>query len=90
MVIGMATTQKVTVTLLIEQVEAIRELVDSGKTDSVSGFVQHAVHLALDDVSGWTAMLDAALAETGGPMSREEEAWADRILRAGPPEPGSG
>lgn len=80
MVVGMATTQKVTVTLHIEQVEAIRELVTVGKTDSVSGFVQHAVGLALDDVAGWAAMLREALDLTGGPITPEEEAWAEDVL----------
>lgn len=80
MVIGMATTQKVTVTLPVEAVEAIRGLVASGKADTVSGFVQHAVQVALDDVAGWGAMLAQALDETGGPMTPEERDWADQVL----------
>ncbi len=31
----------------------------------MSGFVQHAVAVALDDVAGWGAMLASALKETG-------------------------
>lgn len=80
MVVGMATTQKVTVTLQIEQVEAIRELVSAGRADSVSGFVQHAVALALDDVAGWATMLEEALDLTGGPMTAEEQAWVEGVL----------
>ena len=80
MVIGMASTQKVTVTLPIDAVDAIRNLVMEGRADSVSGFVQHAVRVALDDVSGWGAMLTAALEETGGAMTAEERAWADGVL----------
>lgn len=80
MVIGMATTQKVTVTLPVESVRAIRELVADGKADSVSGFVQHAVQVSLDDVAGWGAMLAQALEDTGGPLTAEERAWAGRVL----------
>lgn len=39
----------------------MRRLVAEGKADSVSGFVQHAVQVSLDDVSGWGALLDQAL-----------------------------
>jgi hypothetical protein len=46
----------------------------------VSAFVQHAVALALDDVSGWQAILADALRETGGPLTDEERAWADQVL----------
>lgn len=80
MVSGMAKTQKVTVTLPVEAVEAIRGLVATGKADSVSGFVQHAVRVSLDDVAGWGAMLAQALDETGGPMTPEERGWADKVL----------
>ncbi|MCC5953790.1 MAG: hypothetical protein JJU45_16985 [Acidimicrobiia bacterium] len=45
-------TKKVTITLEAEQVEQVRMLVDAGRAASVSGFVQHAVAVALDDVAG--------------------------------------
>ncbi len=80
MVVGMARTQKVTVTLSTEAVDAIRVLMADGKAASVSGFVQHAVHVSLDDVIGWGAMLAQALRETGGEMTSEERAWADEVL----------
>ncbi len=79
MVIGMA-TKKVTVTLDEAQVQRIRALVEAGSAASVSGFVQHAVSIALDDVAGWGALLAEALRETGGALSDEERAWADAIL----------
>ena len=79
MVIGMA-SKKVTITLDEEQVARIRALVERGGASSVSGFVQHAVGVALDDVAGWGAMLGHALAETGGPLSAAERAWADDAL----------
>ena len=40
----------------------------AGKASSVSGFVQHAVGVALDDVAGWGAVLAEALVATGGPV----------------------
>jgi len=82
MVKGMA-TKKVTVTLKIEQVEQIRALVETGQAASISGFVQHAVGVSLDDVAGWGAMLAQDLDKTGGPLSAEEKAWADEVLGSG-------
>ena len=79
MVDGMA-TRKVTITLHEEQLTRVRELVAAHKADSVSGFVQHAVSVALDDVAGWGAVLAEALASTGGPLTVEERAWADEVL----------
>jgi Arc/MetJ-type ribon-helix-helix transcriptional regulator len=79
MVIGMA-TRKVTITLNEDQLERIRALVEAGITSSVSGFIQHAVGVALDDVAGWGAMLADALRDTGGKLSREEKRWADEVL----------
>jgi len=73
-------TRKLTITLDEDQVVQIRNLVSAGRAASVSGFVQHAVGVALDDVAGWGAMLAQALDDTGGPMSAEEKAWADIAL----------
>lgn len=84
MVSGMAATTKVTVTLPDEAVAAIRGLVADGRAASVSGFVQHAVSVALDDVAGWAAVLTDALEETGGPLTADEIAWADRVLAGKP------
>lgn len=80
MVSGMA-TRKVTITLDVEQLDAIRELVEAKRADSVSGFLKHAVRVALNDVAGWQAVLDEALRQTGGPLTREEMAWADGLLQ---------
>jgi Arc/MetJ-type ribon-helix-helix transcriptional regulator len=82
MVNGMA-TKKVTITLDEAQLDQIRSLVRAGTAPSVSGFVQHAVAVALDDVAGWGAMLAQALQQTGGPMSDDERAWADEVLGTG-------
>jgi len=82
MVTGMA-TRKVTITLDETQVEQIRSLVEARTAPSVSGFVQHAVAVALDDVAGWGAMLAEALRETGGELTADERAWADEVLGTG-------
>ena len=79
MVIGMA-TKKITVTLDERFLDQIRAIVASGTAASVSGFVQHAVGLALDDLAGWGALLAEALRETGGPLTDEERTWADGVL----------
>jgi len=79
MVISMA-SRKVTVTLDAEQLDRVRALVLAGRAASISGFVQHAVGVALDDVAGWGALLAQALDETGGPLSADERKWADTAL----------
>ena len=84
MVSGMA-SKKVTITLDEAQLERIRALVQAGSAPTVSGFIQHAVAVALDDVAGWGALLAEALRETGGALSDEERAWADEILGVNPP-----
>jgi Arc/MetJ-type ribon-helix-helix transcriptional regulator len=73
-------TKKVTVTLDEVQLNQIRSLVQAGAAASVSGFVQHAVSVALDDVAGWGAQLAEALRQTGGALSDDERAWADDVL----------
>ncbi len=83
MVFRMATS-KVTITLENEQLDAVRQLVAAGHGGSVSGFIKHAVDVALLDAIGWREMLDLALEETGGPMTDEERAWADEILGVDP------
>ena len=88
MVLGMA-TRKVTVTLEESQLDQIRKLVAAGTASSVSGFVQHAVAVAIDDVAGWGALLAEALQETGGPLTDEERAWADDLLGTRPRRRGS-
>ena len=79
MVIGMA-TKKITITLEDEQVAEIHALVAAGESSSVSGFVQHAVRVALSDGAGWREMLKDALQQTGGPLTKKERAWADGLL----------
>lgn len=80
MVVGMADTQKVTITLSVGTIDRVRRLVEAGQAPSISGFVQHAVGVALDDVAGWGSALSEALASTGGELSAQERAWADSVL----------
>ena len=75
----MATT-KLTITLQDEQLQEIRALVAAGQAANVSAFVQHAVGIALSDAAGWQAMLKEALQQTGGPLTKKEKDWADKIL----------
>jgi Arc/MetJ-type ribon-helix-helix transcriptional regulator len=79
MVFGMATT-KITITLPNDQLEEIRALVAAGGAASVSAFVQHGVGVALFDAAGWREMLQDALRETGGSLTKKERAWADGLL----------
>ncbi|MHB1516941.1 MAG: hypothetical protein ACYCVN_00885 [Acidimicrobiales bacterium] len=51
------------------QLDHVRVLVGSGAAPSVSGFVRHAVGVALYDVAGWGAVLADALQGTGGELS---------------------
>ena len=83
MVFGMATT-KITITLENNQLEEIRALIAAGVAVGVSAFVKHAVGVALFDAAGWREMLDDALRQTGGPLTKKERTWADALLS--PPE----
>ena len=85
MVLGMATT-KITITLQDDQLAEIRALVAAGVTANISAFVKHAVGIALSDAAGWTGMLNEALQQTGGPLTKKERVWADSILS--PRQPG--
>jgi Arc/MetJ-type ribon-helix-helix transcriptional regulator len=79
MVFGMA-TRKITITLGDDQLLEVRALVAAGQAASVSAFVQHAVRVALSDAAGWKEMLEEALQQTGGPLTRRERDWADALL----------
>jgi Arc/MetJ-type ribon-helix-helix transcriptional regulator len=79
MVFGMATA-KLTITLEDHQLAEIRALVSAGQAGSVSGFVKHAVGVALFDAAGWRELLKDALQQTGGPLTNKERRWADALL----------
>ena len=69
-----------TVTIDEDQLERIRAHIEAGAASNVSGFVQHAVGVALDDVAGWGEMLTGARRDSGGELSRHERRWADEVL----------
>ena len=54
--------------------------VAAGQAANVSAFVQHSVGVALHDAAGWKEMLEDALQQTGGPLTKNERAWADALL----------
>mgnify|MGYP001605868178 CR=1 FL=1 len=83
MVMSMA-TKKITITLPEEQVELIRDLVSLGQANSISGFVQDAVNVALREIDGWGLELARALEATGGPLTHAEIEWANEILGIDP------
>ena len=83
MVTGMATT-KLTITLDNDQIDEVRRLVAAGKASSVSSFVRHAVGVALHDAAGWKEMLQGALQQSGGPLTKKDRAWADALLAPRP------
>jgi Arc/MetJ-type ribon-helix-helix transcriptional regulator len=73
-------TAKVTITIDDDQLREIRDLVTAGRASNVSSFVKHAIGVAIFDAAGWREMLDGALRQTGGPLTKKERAWADGIL----------
>jgi hypothetical protein len=79
MVFGMATI-RITVTLNDDQINEIRAVIAAGQSANVSAFLQHAVGVALHDAAGWKEMLEDALLQTGGPLTKKERAWADGFL----------
>jgi len=79
MVFGMATS-KITITLPDDQLKEIRAIVGAGQSASVSAFVKHAVGVALLDAAGWRELLEDALKQTGGPLTKKEREWADARL----------
>ena len=76
---------KITVTLDAGQLKEIRTLVAAGQAASTSAFVRHAVSIALADAAGWSEMLNDALLQTGGPLTKKERDWADAILTSHSP-----
>ena len=73
-------TVKITITLPDKQIEEIRRRVAVHESASVSGFVQRAVQRTLLNSAEFSAMIDQGLAETGGPLTAKERAWARKML----------
>jgi Arc/MetJ-type ribon-helix-helix transcriptional regulator len=79
MMVGMTARAKIAVSLPAELVAAARRAVKSGRAPSVSAYVESALSTQVESDEGgdW---IDEMLAETGGPMTAEEEAWAGDVL----------
>lgn len=71
---------KITVTLLDSQIEEIRQRVAAREAASVSGFVQRAVQKSLQNAAEFRAIVEQALAETGGAVTAKERAWARKMM----------
>jgi Arc/MetJ-type ribon-helix-helix transcriptional regulator len=80
MIVGMTPRkEKIAVTLRPELVDHARQRVESGQAASVSAYVEEALEAkVLDDDFG--DLLTEMLAETGGPLTPDERAAADRVL----------
>jgi Arc/MetJ-type ribon-helix-helix transcriptional regulator len=79
MIKGMTTKSKIAVSLPPELVEQAQRAVTEGRVSSVSAYVAEALEAksTLDDLA---SLLDEMLAETGGPLTAQEQAVADRAL----------
>ena len=79
MMIGMTRKAKIAVTLPQELVDTARDAVRRGRATSVSAYVAEAMtqRAKADDLD---TLLDEMLDASGGPMTDEERAWADRLL----------
>jgi Arc/MetJ-type ribon-helix-helix transcriptional regulator len=73
--------RKITITLESDQVAAVQNFVRKGRAKSLSGFVQHAVGVAIDDAAGWGSMLTEMLLVSGGPLKPDEQAWVDAAFQ---------
>lgn len=73
------TSAKIAISLPEPLVAHARKQVRRGRATSVSAYIAKAVAAQAenDDLS---AMLDAMLAASGGPMTRAERGWADAAL----------
>lgn len=76
MMIGM-TKVKIAVSLPAELVEQAKRAVAEGRADSVSAYVAEAM-AEKGTEEEFDLLLDQMLAETGGPVTPEEDAWLDR------------
>ena len=79
MIMSMTSRVKIAVSLPPELVETARRSVASGRATSVSAYVAEALeHFARRE--DLLTYLRQSLAESGGPPSTDELAWADGIL----------
>lgn len=85
---GMRTTKRITITVPTDLVAKVKEEVEAGFAPSVSAWITDAMW-AKAPGRDFDEVLDEWLEESGGPMTEEEEAWADEILfgSSSTPEP---
>lgn len=79
MLAGMRTTERITVTLPIELAAKLRQRVESGAAESVSGLVAEFVdeRLREENVEEFLADMEAV----GGPPSEADRQWAEELTR---------
>lgn len=79
MMVGMTAKAKIAVSLPAELVERAHRAVAEGRASSVSAYVADALEqkTKLEDLA---SLLDELLTATGGPLTAEEAAEADRTL----------
>ena len=79
----MTNKQKIAVSLPPHLVNAAKKAVRAGRSPNVSAYVADALEEKAkhDDLA---ALLEEMLAETGGPMTKKEREWADRVLNRSP------
>ncbi|MHB8511344.1 MAG: ribbon-helix-helix domain-containing protein [Actinomycetota bacterium] len=77
-----ANKEKIAITLPPHLVKAAKKAVRAGEAPSVSAYVSQALEekTKREDLA---VLLDEMLAETGGPPTKKEQEWADRVLRGG-------
>ncbi len=77
--LGMRTTERVTVTLPLEQAERLRRLADEGGAASISAYVSDAVRAQLDKDAA-LERLARLYTERGVSLQAEHHAWARHLL----------
>lgn len=75
----MRTTERVTVTLPVEQAERLRRVAGEGDVASISAYVSQAVSRQLDKDAA-LATLGCLYAERGVNLGAEHHEWARRVL----------
>jgi Arc/MetJ-type ribon-helix-helix transcriptional regulator len=75
----MRTTERVTVTLPVEQVQRLRRLAGEGDAASISAYVSKAVRAQLDKDAALDR-LTRLYAERGVTLHTEHQEWARRLL----------
>ncbi len=73
-------TRQITLTLPKIQVAQLNALVEAGRIESVSEFMQLVVRKALINEMLWRETVDRIMEESGGSLTPEDEAWVQSML----------